>query len=205
MIQNVIFDCSETLLNFCAIDHLATLTGDRERAIRIHYTMFQSPAWHRYDNGQLPDEELESALLPLLPEADRAIAARYLKEWMQTYSIIDGAPQLLEEIRARGYRTYLLSDFPACFREIWKKFDFLHRMDGRVVSYEVGYSKKDGKIYDILLEKYGLNPAECIFIDDVPRNVEIGREHGIDGIVFTGIDNLRWELQKLGILAAENG
>jgi len=29
MIKNIIFDCSETLLSFHAIDHLATLMGDR--------------------------------------------------------------------------------------------------------------------------------------------------------------------------------
>ena len=203
MIRNIIFDCSETLLSFQAIDYLASLTGDRERAVRIHFTLFRSPAWHRYDNGQLPEEEMESALLPLLPEEDRAVGGRYLKEWIHTYGIIEGAPQLLEEIRSAGYRTYLLSDFPPCFRVIWEKFSFLHQMDGRVVSSEVGYSKKDGKIYDILLEKYDLKPEECIFIDDVPRNVEIGREHGIDGIVFTGMAALRKELQTRGILSGK--
>lgn len=203
MIRNIIFDCSETLLSFHAIDHLASLVGDREKAVKIHFTLFRSDPWHRYDNGQLPEEELEDALLPLLPEEERAIGRRYLKEWIDTYGVIEGAPQLLEDIRKAGYRTYLLSDFPPAFRVIWEKFDFLHQMDGRVVSSEVGYSKKDGKIYDILLEKYGLDPAECIFIDDVPRNVEIGKEHGIDGIVFTGVENLRRELQKLGILPEE--
>jgi len=76
MIKNIIFDCSETLLRFEAIDYLASLVGDRDRAVRIHYTMFKSPAWHLYDNGKLPEDEVEGALLPLLPQEDRAVAAR---------------------------------------------------------------------------------------------------------------------------------
>ena len=200
MIKNIIFDCSETLLSFHAIDHLASLVGDREKAVKMHYTLFRSEPWHRYDNGKLPENELESSLMPLLPEEDRETGRRYLREWIDTYGVIDGAPQLLEDVRKAGFRTYLLSDFPPCFSVLWDKYEFLHHFDGRVVSCEVGYSKKDGVIYDILLEKYGLNASECLFIDDVPRNVEIGEEHGIPGVVFTGMDELRKELQKRGIL-----
>lgn len=201
MIKNIIFDCSETLLRFAAIDHLTMLmNGDRDAAVKMHYTLFRSEPWHRYDNGQLPDEELEDSLLPLLPKEDRPTAARYLREWVHTYSVIDGMPQLVESLRKAGYGLYLLSDFPPCFHVLWEKFDILHGFDGRVVSYEVGCSKKDGVIYDILLEKYGLNPAECIFIDDVPQNVEIGEAHGIAGILFTGADALRSRLKEMGLL-----
>lgn len=200
MIKNIIFDCSETLLSFHAIDHLASLVGDRDKAVKMHYTLFRSPAWHRYDNGTLPENELEGELLPLVPEEDRAVARRYLKEWIETYGVIEGAPQMLEDVRKAGFGVYLLSDFPPCFSVLWEKFPFLHNIDGRVVSYEVGYSKKDGVIYDILLEKYGLDGAECLFIDDVPKNVEIGKEHGISGVVFTDMPSLRRELIALGVL-----
>lgn len=200
MIKHIIFDCSETLLSFGAIDYLTTLTGDRDAAVKMHYTLFRSDPWHRYDNGQLPEEALEDALLPLLPAEDREIGRRYLREWIHTYGVIDGAPELLQDVRCAGYGMYLLSDFPPCFSVLWDKFDFLHDFDGRVVSYEVGFSKKDGTIYDILLEKYHLNPAECIFIDDVPKNVEIGKDHGIDGIIFTDMPSLRRELEARGIL-----
>ena len=200
MIKNIIFDCSETLLSFHAIDYLASLVGDREKAVKMHYTLFRSEPWHRYDNGKLPENELESSLLPLLPEEDRETGRLYLREWINTYGVIEGAPQLLEDVRKAGLRTYLLSDFPPCFSVLWKKYEFLHHFDGRVVSCEVGYSKKDGVIYDILLEKYGLNGSECLFIDDVPKNVEIGEAQGIPGVVFTDMPSLRRELVSLGVL-----
>ena len=133
-------------------------------------------------------------------EAHREIGRRYLREWIDTYGVIEGAPQLLEDVRKAGLRTYLLSDFPPCFSVLWDKYEFLHHFDGRVVSCEVGYSKKDGVICDILLEKYGLDGAECLFIDDVPKNVEIGEAHGIPGVVFTDMPSLRRELVSLGVL-----
>lgn len=202
MIKNIIFDCSETLLGFHAIDYLAGLTGDRDKAVKMHYSMFGTPAWHLYDNGQLPEEEVESTLLPLLPEEDRELGRKYLREWINTYDVLDGAPEMLEDVRKAGMKTYLLSDFPPCFGVLWDRFEFLHHFDGRVVSYEVGYSKKDGTIFDILLEQYGLDPAECVFIDDIARNVAIGEEHGIPGIVFTDMPALRRELERLGVLPA---
>lgn len=201
MIRNIIFDCSETLLRFGAIDHLTALIGgDRAAAEKLHYAIFRSEPWHMYDNGQLPEDELEGAILPLLPEADRPVARRYLHEWLNTYSVIDGMPELLDELRSAGYALYLLSDFPPCFRVLPEKFELLNRFDGRVVSYEVGCSKRDGRIFDILLEKYGLNAAECIFIDDLQPLVNKGEAHGIAGIRFAGVDALRSALKERGIL-----
>jgi len=57
--------------------------------------------------------------------------------------VLDGIPELLDDVRSAGYGMYILSDFPPSFRWLWEKFEFLHDFDGCVVSFEVGCSKKD--------------------------------------------------------------
>ena len=59
--------------------------------------------------------------------------------------------------------------------------------------------KPDSRIYEILLERIGRQPDDCIFIDDAPHNVATARQLGFDTIRFENPDQLRVELGKLGV------
>ena len=58
--------------------------------------------------------------------------------------------------------------------------------------------KPDPEIYHLLLERYGLKAQDCVFIDDVEKNVEGARAVGMHAIHFTGPDQLRHDLAALG-------
>lgn len=189
--KHIIFDCSDTLLRLGSIDFLEELTGNREQAEDIHYRLFRSPAWYEYDCGRIKKEELEQHLLPLLDKSEQEIGKKYLQDWMEHYTVIPGIPELLAELKEKGYKLYLLSDYPPCFEELWNRFDLFGYFDGRVISYEEGLRKSDGGLFDILLEKYDLAPQDCFFADDLPANIETAQKAGIRGHVFTTVEDLR--------------
>lgn len=198
MIKNIIFDCSDTLLSFDSPAWLATLTGDAERADRIHSTIFKSPVWYRYDNGDATLEDVEREALPLLEEGDRDIARRYLREWIYHYTPIEGMPQLLSDLKAAGYRLYLLSDFPDCFPKLAARFDFFGLFDGLMVSYRVHCAKRDnGALFDCLLREYALNAEECAFVDDLPPYVELAKARGIRAHIAADAKSIRDWLKGL--------
>jgi 2-haloacid dehalogenase len=60
--------------------------------------------------------------------------------------------------------------------------------------------KPDIRIYELLLERYGLNSEDLIFIDDRKDNIEAAQSLGIIGIHYTSPEKLRQELNKLGRL-----
>lgn len=194
MTKNIIFDCSDTLLRLGSIDYLEELVGDRAYAEDIHYRIFGSPAWHDYDCGKIDDDSLEAEILPLLTEQEQTIGKTYLENWMNHYTIIDGIPELLQELKDKGYKLFLLSDFPPSFEKLWNSYDFFKLFDGRVISYEVGLRKRDGGLFEYLLQKYGLKAEECVFTDDVPAIIEAGKKAGIPAFVFTDVPNLRKDL-----------
>lgn len=180
MIKNVIFDCSDTILHFGVPAWLADLTGDAARAEHIRTAIMNSPVWFRYDNGTATVQDVEREVLPGLAEADRPIARRHLQEWVDHYTPVEGMPQLLAELKARGYRLFLLSDFPECFTRLAQQFDFFSLFDGIMVSYLMHCSKRDGgALFDCLLREYGLKPEECAFVDDLPSYVKLARARGI--------------------------
>jgi putative hydrolase of the HAD superfamily len=69
----------------------------------------------------------------------------------------------------------------------------------RVLSFEVGATKPDEKIFRRAIELAGV-PAEKIFyIDDMPRHVEAARKLGIDAVQYTTTDALVRELLARGV------
>ena len=98
MIKNLLFDCSDTLLRLHSKVDLADLLGDPERAERIHNAFFHSETWGKYDNGLLTEEEMKSALLPLLDPEDRAVAEEYIDTFTDHYTPIEGMSELLTEL-----------------------------------------------------------------------------------------------------------
>lgn len=64
--------------------------------------------------------------------------------------------------------------------------------------------KPQREIYQLLLDTYGLQAEECLFIDDSPLNVEGACCAGIRGIVFDGdLPRLRRELREAGVMVSE--
>ena len=201
MIKNLIFDYSDTLMRFGGLDWLRKVTGDEDRAMHIHRTMFLLPEWPIYDRGDLDGETVKSSLRVALDDDDRELGLCYFDEWYRHHTMIAGIPELLAELKAKGYGIYLLSDYPECFEYNWERFaDFFRIFDGRGVSYELHSRKREKKAFGFLLDRYGLNAEECCFVDDLGLNIEAARECGLRAHQFTTTECLREALAELNIL-----
>jgi glucose-1-phosphatase len=77
--------------------------------------------------------------------------------------------------------------------------DVLRHFDHLVLSYEVGVRKPRAGFFEHCQLLAGCPAHECLFIDDLPANVEGARACGWHGIVYKGIEALRAELAALGV------
>lgn len=192
MIKNIIFDCADTLLHFYYVDCLAKRTkADPEHIASVLRSFMGTQAWGDFDNGKITEQEVADTLLPTLAEEDREIARIFLSEFTDYFFMIDGTPALLAELKQKGYKLFLLSDFPAKFDSLRKRFHIFDLFDQLVVSYMHGVSKRDHGLFARILEDCHLNPEECMFFDDIAANVEAAASFGIHGVVYTGIDSVR--------------
>src|SRR5699024_2148963 len=69
-----------------------------------------------------------------------------------------------------------------------------------VVSGREGLIKPDPAIFEILRERFGLDPVRTVFVDDLPANVEAARSPGFLGLVFTDVPRPRGDLLGLCLL-----
>jgi len=90
----------------------------------------------------------------------------------------------IDHLRALGLRVGLLSNFSADLRAMLAQQDLLQRFDAVAISAEIGVMKPDAAAYRTVLAMLGMAAPTCVFIDDVPANVEAAQAVGIHGIVF---------------------
>jgi 2-haloacid dehalogenase len=110
--------------------------------------------------------------------------------------------EIFRELKNRGIlKLYALTNWSAeTFPVALELYDFLHWFDGRLVSGEEKVRKPFPEIYTLLIERFGIEPREAIYVDDNIRNVLPARDIGFVGIHFRTPALFREELQQLGVL-----
>ena len=110
--------------------------------------------------------------------------------------------EMLDELRQNGkYRLLALTNWSAeTFPIAQKRYKFLGWFEGIVVSGVEQCIKPEPQIYQILFERYKLNPVDCLFIDDNEKNVTGSISAGMPALHFENPAQLRQELVSRGIL-----
>ncbi len=116
--------------------------------------------------------------------------------------VIEPMKKLVKELKKKGYKTYVLSNFSkdGFYALKRKHYDLFKLFDGIVISGEEKMGKPDLEFYKVLLKRYHLNPQKCIFIDDEPYNIQAAQTLGIYGIVRTSDEAVFKQLHKIGVL-----
>jgi putative hydrolase of the HAD superfamily len=82
-------------------------------------------------------------------------------------------------------------------KKLFKHFD----EKNIIISGEVGYIKPEKEIYSHIIDKFKLNPEDCIFIDDQEENIEAAKKAGIkNSIHHKEYEVTRKKLMDLEIL-----
>ena len=133
----------------------------------------------------------------------RPLIEAYFERWAEMLAgEIDGAVAILAELRDAGHELHALTNWSAeTFPFARERFAFLDWFKTILVSADVGLIKPDPAIFHLLLERIGRTPAECIYIDDNPRNVTAAQRLGFDAIAFQSAAQLREALYRRAVLA----
>jgi len=154
----------------------------------------------RHDAGQ-PWEDGEAELISRLPQRREQIEAyrRYFD--LTITGMVPGTAALMAELQQAGVRLVALTNWSAdLFRPTRRRFGLLNRFEGIVVSGEEGIAKPDPKLFRIVFDRYQIDPAAAVFVDDNERNCGTAGELGMEVIRFTDADSARARLVELGVL-----
>jgi 2-haloacid dehalogenase len=197
----VVFDLGGVLIDWDPRHLYRKLLAD-EAAVEEFLATVCTPEWNAEQDRGRPFAEGVAELVERHPEHAANIAA-YHERWPEMVTgDIPGTVEVLAELRAAGVPLYALTNWSGeTFAITRGRFEFLEWFDGLLVSGEERVTKPDPAIFRLLLERFGLDPAATVFVDDAEANVAAARRLGIDAVRFTGPDDLRRELVARRLLA----
>lgn len=200
MIKNIIFDMGNVLLRFAPDSFLDRYNVEGSDRILLKNKVFRSVEWVMLDRGTLTEEAAEQRILPKLPERLHQVAHKLIAEWDEPLVPVEGTVELLQTLKQNGYALYLLSNASVRQPIYWERMEASKYFAGTLISAHVHQIKPNPDIYQTFLKKFDLVPAECVFIDDSPANIEAAIGADIYGIVFNNdVSELKQELVSLGV------
>ena len=199
MIKNVVFDIGGVLADFRIKEFLASKGLDAPMIKRVLKASVMNPYWGKFERGEVSEEETLRAFAANDPEIEMELRLVFTS-LSGMLTIRDYAIPLVQLLKDAGYGVYYLSNYSKkAYDECGESLAFMPYMDGGVVSFKVGMTKPDPRVYQCFLDRYRLQPENCVFIDDTEENVTAARDQGFAGIVFKSYDYLMVELKKLGM------
>jgi 2-haloacid dehalogenase len=200
-IQAVVFDIGGVLLDWSPRYLYRKLLPD-EPAVSLFLDEVCTLEWHDAHDRGVPMERSCAQLAACHPEYADLIWAWGRRSEVMIGGVIPGTVEILRELKDRGVACYALTNMEAeTYPLRRKRFEFLGWFDGTVVSAYEGIAKPDLEIFRRLLERFGLDPATTLFIDDSQRNLDAARTLGIQTLRFRSALELRRALSGAGLIS----
>ncbi|MBL7875303.1 MAG: HAD family phosphatase [Cyclobacteriaceae bacterium] len=199
--DTIIFDLGAVLIDWNP-RHLYRKIFKTEEEITWFLENICTHEWNEKQDAGRSFTEATDELLEKFPTHELAIRAWY-DRWQETIKgPIEGTVAILKEIKAQDqHRLYALTNWSAeTFPWALNNFDFLHWFEGIVVSGHEKTRKPFPEFYQILFDRYKVNPKSALFIDDSLRNIEGAQAVGLPGIHFQSPEQLKNDLRKLNVL-----
>lgn len=202
MIRVVLFDLGRVLLDFdhrraCeALAQVARRPGVTAEEVRAF--IFGTDLESEYDRGRLSDEEFRSRVCE---EFGIAVSAEeFARRWSDIFWEREGVLPYLADLKARGYRLGLGSNTNHLhFEHLERAFaPYLRPLDDLFLSFRMGVRKPEAAYFEQVAEhlaQLGLRPAEGLFIDDLPANVEAARRQGFQAFRCHSFAQMQAEME----------
>ena len=199
-----VFDFGRVLFDWQPERLLQRLLPERasDAASAEHWVaqVFQSYGgdWGEFDRGTVTPDELV-----------RRIASRTGLAPDEVQRVVDGAPPsltplpdsmaLLQRLRQPGVPMFYLSNMPAPFADhLEREHAFVREFDDGVFSARVNLIKPDPAIFALAAKRFGLAPADLVFLDDHPANVAAARAAGWRSLLFSDAAQCEQDLRQAG-------
>lgn len=196
---NIIFDLGGVVLTWRPEEIIASSFADPEVRVKVAAEIFGHADWHELDRGTLPLREaiVRAAGRTGLPPS---AVADLMRQVPIALVPVPATVDLLYRLKARGHRLFYLSNMHvASIEHVESAYVFWNVFEGGVISCRVHLIKPGREIYTYLLEKYGLDSVDTIFIDDTAVNLETPARLGMQTIKFENPAQCEDQLRVLGI------
>jgi 2-haloacid dehalogenase len=202
-IDTIIFDLGGVLIDWNPNYVFEKLIPDPEK--RQYFFAEVCPShWNENQDAGYPLAQATQDRIDLFPEWEPEIRAFYGR-WIEMLGdAIEPTIKILEKtIKHTDYKVYALTNWShetLPWAKELERFKFLDWFDGIVVSGEEKTRKPFLDFYQIMLDRYQIDPEKAVFIDDNFSNIISAKSLNINAIHFNLATDLEAELNKYGVV-----
>ena len=204
-ISAIITDLGGVLIN---VNHSAMYAG-----LARHSSMSAEQIGNSFDPRVLSGHEVELGKGIITPQTFFEIISKQLKLssisfeefkriYSELFSLKEDALALIRSL-SKKYPVAMMSNTNEMHYERWSKMlgKDIKLFNELILSFQIGYVKPQPQIYLEAARRLGLEPQQCIFIDDMQEYVDAAKKVGMQGICFVSAQQLESDLEKLGVNA----
>lgn len=189
--MNIVFDLGGVVFRWQPDVIIASVFDDTSTRSLVKKEIIEHSDWVDLDKGtiSLASAIDRGATRTGLPAQD---IARLLHAVPSFLTPIHHTIDLISRLSSTANKLFVLSNMhTASIAYLEQEHDIWDLFDGVVISSRINKVKPDLEIYQHLLDTYQLEPAETVFIDDMPENLAAASSLGIQTIQF--IDSVQCE------------
>ena len=193
------FDMGNVLIEWNSEKILQAITDDRKLQNLLRKEVFETGLWVQTDEGVKTREEMIEIVTAKIGEEYRNEITQLSRYWYKYVDVYTKVQDRIIELSKNGYNIYILSNTAYTFYDLVKEgyLPAASIAKGIVLSCEEKVLKPNEKIYNILLERYNLDPHDTMFFDDLSENIWGAARCGINGFVVENERELLTYLDKL--------
>jgi epoxide hydrolase-like predicted phosphatase len=143
------------------------------------------------ETGKLTEEEFEPKFAAVLEVSGDGLIDRLFAGMKPDQAMLDA----VAAAKRAGIRTGLISNSWGHGR--YDRSLFPELFDGWVISGEEGMRKPEPRMYELGAERIGLEPPQCVFVDDLPFNLKPALELGMATVLHRDTQRTIAELEEL--------
>jgi HAD superfamily hydrolase (TIGR01509 family) len=157
-------------------------------------------AWGEFELSRISEDELFARFFRDGRKFDGPAFKQHVRH---AYAWVEGMQPLLGELQAQGAQMHLLSNYPDWYAMCDDQLGVFRLVPPSFVSCHTGVRKPSAEAYLGPCRTLGVEPSQCLFIDDRQTNCSAAEALGMSAILFKGdVVALRAQLTRHGLLAA---
>lgn len=201
--DTIIFDLGGVLIDWNP-EYLYSTIFTNPEEMRWFFTNITTSDWNEEQDAGRSLAEATEDLVKKFPAHEANIRAYYGRWEEMLKGPIHETVEIFRYLKFNtDYKLYALTNWSSeTFPRALELYDFLHWFDGKLVSGNEKMRKPFKEIYELLINRFSIDPTTAIYTDDNLRNLPPAQELGIHTIHFQSPAQFKSELQELGVLPA---
>lgn len=179
--MDIILDMGNVLLEWNKDKILQGVSDTKKDYLMLDKTIFQSGLWERLDLGTMTREELVLKVVLMIGSTYQKKVEEVIWNWPSYIDIYREVFPVLSELKKKGHRIFVLSNTSKVFYDLLDEqlSPLKELLDGFVLSCDIKAIKPDLVMFKEILDKYQLDPTNCVFLDDIEDNTSAAQKLGI--------------------------